>query len=65
MVLLIIHAVSEHDAVSCIDTETIMQLGVMTIMATFRRTGIYPLFSALKYAPDQYRMPLCLNPATG
>jgi Na+/H+ antiporter NhaD/arsenite permease-like protein len=46
MVLLITHTVSEHAAVSYIDTETIMLLlGMMTIVAILRRTGVFTLLS--------------------
>jgi len=46
MVLLITHVVDEHEAVSFIDTETIMLLlGMMTIVAILRRTGVFTLLS--------------------
>lgn len=46
MVLLILHVVEEHEAVSYIDTETIMLLlGMMTIVAILRRTGIFTMLS--------------------
>ena len=46
MVLLIMHVVDEHEAVSYIDTETIMLLlGMMTIVAILRRTGVFTLLS--------------------
>ena len=46
MVLLIMHVVDEHDAMSYIDTETIMLLlGMMTIVAILRRTGVFTMLS--------------------
>jgi Na+/H+ antiporter NhaD/arsenite permease-like protein len=46
MVLLILHVVEEHEAVSYIDTETIMLLlGMMTIVAILRRTGVFTMLS--------------------
>lgn len=46
MVLLIMHVVDEHEAVSYIDTETIMLLlGMMTIVAILRRTGVFTMLS--------------------
>ena len=46
MVLLILHVVHEHEAVSFIDTETIMLLlGMMTIVAILRRTGVFTMLS--------------------
>ena len=46
MVLLIMHVVDEHEAVSFIDTETIMLLlGMMTIVAILRRTGVFTMLS--------------------
>ena len=46
MVLLIMRVVDEHEAVSYIDTETIMLLlGMMTIVAILRRTGVFTMLS--------------------
>ena len=46
MVLLIMHVVDEHEAMSYIDTETIMLLlGMMTIVAILRRTGVFTMLS--------------------
>lgn len=46
MVLLIMHVVDEQEAVSYIDTETIMLLfGMMTIVAILRRTGVFTMLS--------------------
>jgi len=46
MILLILHVVHEHEAVAFIDTETIMLLlGMMTIVAILRRTGVFTMLS--------------------
>jgi Na+/H+ antiporter NhaD/arsenite permease-like protein len=46
MVLLIMHVVEEHEAVSYVDTETLMLLlGMMTIVAVLRRTGVFTMLS--------------------
>ena len=46
MVLLILHVVDEHEAVGFIDMETIMLLlGMMTIVAILRRTGVFTMLS--------------------
>ena len=46
MVLLILHVVHEREAIAFIDTETIMLLlGMMTIVAILRRTGVFTLLS--------------------
>jgi len=46
MVLLIMHVVDEHEAMSYIDTETIMLLlGMMTVVAILRRTGVFTMLS--------------------
>ncbi len=46
MVLLILHVVSEHQAVEFIDFETIMLLlGMMTIVAILRKSGFFTMIS--------------------
>ena len=46
MVLLILHVVHEREAIAFIDTETIMLLlGMMTIVAILRRTGVFTMLS--------------------
>ena len=46
MVLLILHVVHEREAIGFIDTETIMLLlGMMTIVAILRRTGVFTMLS--------------------
>jgi len=46
MVLLIIHIVSEHEAVALIDFETIMLLlGMMSIVAILRKSGVFSILS--------------------
>ena len=46
MILLILHAVDEHEAVAMIDFETIMLLlGMMSIVAVLRKSGIFAMLS--------------------
>ncbi len=46
MVLLILHVVSEHEAVALIDFETIMLLlGMMSIVAVLRKSGFFSMLS--------------------
>jgi Na+/H+ antiporter NhaD/arsenite permease-like protein len=58
MLLLMAHVVSEHEALAFIDTETIMLLlGMMTIVAILRRTGVFTLLS-VKIAEQTKGSPL-------